>query len=310
MTERMDAIGKAARDNLGTGHADRAPVLWFGGKGKLARKIVPLLPRGRVYVEPFMGAASVFFHLPRPRPVEVLNDIDGELVNLFRVLQCPDTFRSFCHRVTWTPYARAEFIRALQSPMDADPVTRAWAFFVRQNQGFGGKANTPGDWGRVFTVSGGMAEQTAKWRARLAMLPRWHDRLTRVQLDSRDALDVIAYWDTPDTVFYIDPPYVHDTRAGNIGVYAAEMSDANHAALVDAIRDAKGQCVVSGYAHPIYEPLETGPWRRVDFETTSHAAGRVRGSSIKDGNAPRRVETLWIKEHDNGRYPLFAGLGD
>jgi len=128
MTERMDAIGKAARDNLGTGHADRAPVLWFGGKGKLARKIVPLLPRGRVYVEPFMGAASVFFHLPRPRPVEVLNDIDGELVNLFRVLQCPDTFRSFCHRVTWTPYARAEFIRALQSPMDADPVAGVGVF--------------------------------------------------------------------------------------------------------------------------------------------------------------------------------------
>jgi site-specific DNA-adenine methylase len=137
-----------------------APFGWAGGKGNLVRWIIQYVPYGQIYVEPFAGAASVFWHLPNPFSVEVLNDLDGDIVNLYRVLQDKAKFEELAHRLIFTPYARAEFVRALQMAKDpiATDIDRAWAFFVRQNQGFGGKANNKENWGRALTLTrNGMA---------------------------------------------------------------------------------------------------------------------------------------------------------
>lgn len=283
-----------------------APCRWYGGKALLAKHIVPLLPRGRVYVEPYMGMASVFWHLDPPYPVEVLNDIDGRVVNLFRVLQDRAMFCDFAHRVRWTMYARDELQRAIDTPDDSPPVDRAWAFFVRCNMGMSGiPAVTAGKWSRTFESSRGMAETASKWRSRVSLLRAWHDRLSRVQIDSRDALEVIRYWDTPDTVFYLDPPYVHSTRAkGNTAVYGSEQSDSHHAELVATLLAINGQAVLSGYDTPIYAPLTAAGWRRVDIETACFAAGRVRGSGLQGIGAVMekapRTEVLWVKGVPDG----------
>ena len=112
----------------------RAPVKWFGGKGKMISRILPLIPRGGIYVEPFCGVASLFF-AKRPSPVEVLNDLDGRLINLFRCLQEPKSFDELKHRLRYTLYARSEFVRAIEIVKSGSGslVEQAWAFFVCRN---------------------------------------------------------------------------------------------------------------------------------------------------------------------------------
>ena len=273
---------------------------WVGGKGNLAVWIAQFIPRGKVYVEPFAGAASVFWHLPGSYPIEVLNDVDERIVNLYRVLQERDRFRRLLQRLVWTPYSRAEFARALdtlQDP-DADDVSRAWAFFVAQNQGFGGATGTTeGNWGRSLTSSSrGMAGTTNRWRGRLKLLTYWRERLSRVQIDSVDGIEAIRYWDTPDTVFYVDPPYVLDTRVDK-DLYVNELGLDDHRRLVDTLLEVKGKVVLSGYDHPVYRPLEDAGWMKIARETACHVAGRTRGSGIRGSGSAMakipRTEVLW-----------------
>jgi len=276
-----------------------APIQWFGGKGNMLAKLVPLVPPGgRPYVEPYMGAASLFFARD-PAPVEVLNDLNGDLVHLFRCLQDRTMFDDLRHRLMWTPYARAEFCRALDLLAHGtdDPVLRAWAFFVVHNQGVSGELRSPGGWSRsLHTTYGGMAHTTNRWLMRLSMLDAWHWRLMRVQLDQRDALEVIRYWDTPDTVFYCDPPYHPETLADDRG-YSVRPDAAHHVALVATLLACQGAVVLSGYAHADYRPLTDAGWECVSFETACHAAVRGRGSGLQGLGAARakvpRVEVVW-----------------
>lgn len=304
-------MNDALLEQIPTPNRVMAPFVWFGGKGNLAKKIIPLLPKAITYVEPYAGAASVFWHLPQPYPVEVLNDLDGRIVNLFRVLQDRAKFEELAHRLVWTPYARAEFRRAraiLQDP-DASDIDRAWAFFVVHNQGFSGlSANSDGDWGRSLGgTDRGMATTTNRWRGRLKLLAHWHDRLTRVQIDSTDALECIQYWDTPDTLFYIDPPYVLETRKG--GGYTHEADDQHHQALVRLLLNIQGKAVLSGYDHPTYKPLEDAGWHKKVIPTVSHAVGRVRGSGLLGKGAALakvpRFEVIWDNIAPTRSLPLF-----
>lgn len=282
-------ISRAIREMILMPSRPMAPCQWYGGKGNHARWIVRHLPRDgvQVYCEPYAGMASVLWHLPRPYPVEVLNDLDKRVVTLFRVLQNERHFQQLAHQLTWTPYARDEFARALDMLArwdELDPVDRAWAFFVAMNMSVSAAPKTPGNWSRTFISSRGMADTTCKWRGRLRLLEWWHDRFSRVQIDCRDALEVIRYWDREDTLFYLDPPYVHGTRR-NKSVYAHEQDDAHHEALVSLLLTIKGRAVVSGYDHPIYRRLDEAGWRRVERHTYAQA---------KPNHRSRRVEVLWL----------------
>lgn len=119
----------------------------------------------------------------------------------------------------------------------------------------------------------------------------------RAQIDQRDAIEVIRYWDAPEAVFYVDPPYHHDTRK-DTAVYAVEPDHDHHVRLVEALLALQGRAVLSGYAHPVYTPLEDAGWRRIDFETACHAAVRGRGSGLQGAGAAKakvgRVESVWI----------------
>lgn len=281
-----------------------SPVRWFGGKGNRLAKILPLIPYGddvRVYVEPYCGGASLFF-AKRPHPIEVLNDLDRRVVALFRALQDPDEFAKLAHRLRHTPYARAEFARAIEilESGTAPAADQAWALFVVTNQGMGGRADglTAGSWGRAVTaVSRHVSDVNNKWLMRLSMLEDWHKRLLLAQIDCRDALEVIRYWDSHETVFYLDPPYIPNTRV-NRQVYAHEADAEHHQRLVEVLLNLRGMAALSGYAHPIYAPLEAAGWERLDYETSVYAAGRIRGSRLRGpGSASAavpRVESAWL----------------
>jgi DNA adenine methylase len=224
------------------------------------------------------------------------------------VLQDKTKFEELAHRLIFTPYARAEFVRALQiakAPTATD-IDKAWAFFVKQNQGFGGMANRPGGWGRALTcITNDMADTTSKWRSRLKLLSFWHERLSRVQIDCIDAIECIKYWDTPETVFYIDPPYVPNTRKDR-RLYRNEPDLAYHERLVETILAVKGKVLLSCYDHPVYAPLSKAGWHKLVKETACHMAGKIRGSKLQGLGAAKarvpRTETLYL----NFSLPRFA----
>jgi DNA adenine methylase len=263
----------------------------------MVAKLLPLVPQGgRPYCEPYCGGASLFF-AREPAPVEVLNDLDERVVNLFRCLQDREKFEELRHRIMYTPYAMAEFKRAIERIENgaADDVDKAWATFVLLNQGMNGMyATTPGNWSRTFIHRGGVADATNKWLMRLSMLHAFHLRLMMVQIDCRDAIDVIRYWDNPDAVFYVDPPYHPDTRVTR-SIYAIEPGHDHHERLVQTLLECKGAVVLSCYDHPVYMPLIEAGWERHEFKTACYAAGRVRGSGLRGkGSAMKKVPRVEV----------------
>jgi DNA adenine methylase len=300
LKEAIEELKKEFLDSIPAPPRPMAPFQWAGGKGNLARWIIQYVPSGSIYVEPFAGAASVFWHLPTPFPVEVLNDLDGDIVNLYRVLQDKAKFEKLAHRLIFTPYARAEFVRAIQMAKDptATDIDRAWAFFVKQNQGFIGVVKTQGNWSRnIINSNNGMAHATSKWRSRLKLLSFWHERLSRVQIDCIDGIKCIKYWDTPETVFYVDPPYVPDTRKSR-HLYKNEPDLAYHERLVETILAAKGKVMLSCYDHPVYASLSQAGWHKLTKETACYMASRRRGGKIRGSGAAKkyvpRTETLYL----------------
>jgi len=136
-----------------------------------------------------------------------------------------------------------------------------------------------------------MAKDTADWHAAISRLTLVRRRLAQVQVEHSDFRQIISTLDTPDTLFYCDPPYVTGTRKG--GKYLLEMSDDDHRDLVRLLLQIKGKALVSGYSHPIYVPLEEGGWRRIDFSALCQVGGRTRADA-RVLTSQGRTESLWI----------------
>lgn len=259
-------------------------IQYVGGKGTHLGVLLPLVPVSHTYVEPYGGGASLLLNRPRSQ-VEVYNDLNGAIVNLFRVLRDPEQFADFQRRVELTLFSKEEFRDAcalMLSPEGVDPVKRAWATYVIHNQGISGKLHeSEGNWSRAK----GVQINVDRWIGKVAKLPRIHDRFSKVQVDSQDALTCITYWDSPGTTFYLDPPYVLDTRSDR-EYYAFEQEDEHHDQLVEVILNVEGCVVLSGYDHPVYEPLVEAGWEVVKYDKTAVMA-------VSDGEKPKRTETVW-----------------
>lgn len=282
-----------------------SPCQWPGGKGKLVKKILPHFRYDRkVYIEPFCGMASMFWH-KKLHEVEVLNDLNGDVVNLFRVLQDKNLFEDFSHKIYYTLYSREEFAKAIHLQSD-DPVERAWGFYVRQNQGFSGISTSEGTWSRAFISKRGMAATTCTWLGRMKLLPKWHERLMRVQIDHQDAVKSLKYWGGKDTFAYLDPPYVLETRLNSTKIYKeCEMDDEQHKVLIQALLDdQETMFVLSGYDHPIYKPLEDAGWQVEKFEIFSSIQNR-KPQGDQMGEKSKRTEVLWISPNAKTNFNIF-----
>jgi DNA adenine methylase len=269
------------------------PVLrYHGGKWRLVPWIISHFPRHRVYVEPYCGAASVLMRKPRTYS-EVINDLDGEIVSLFRVLRDTERSAELQRLLELTPFARTEFEQAYNFTLD--PIERARRTIVKAYMGFGSAAVTqksPTSPGAGFKPTTGFRANSNKsgttpahdWANFPKFLPAFTDRLRGVVIENRPALEIIAQHDSPETLHYVDPPYVHVTRRAKDWrtpqAYRHEMSDADHAALADVLKGVSGMVVLSGYPSPLYDEL-FGSWKRIDKD--AHADG-----------ARDRVECLWL----------------
>lgn len=260
----------------------RPALRYHGGKWLLAPWILSHLPPHRGYVEPYAGAASVLLRKPRSHS-ECYNDLDGEVVNVFRVLQSPRRAAQLRRMVALTAYARAEYADAF-APSD-HPVIRAHRAIVRSLMGFGSAAINA----KYLTGFRAQSRQSGTtpaldWSHWPDAVPAYVERLRGVCIESRPALEVIAQQDAPDVLFYVDPPYLHSTRGNNVGVrqkYTVEMSDDDHRALAASLRAARGMVVLSGYPSDLYDRDLFADWHRV-----------ARGA-LADG-ARERTEVLWL----------------
>jgi DNA adenine methylase len=267
-------------------------IRWAGGKGRQLGDLLPLIPPGKIYVEPFGGGASVLLNKERSN-VEVYNDLDDALVNLFQVVRGDESFDEFARLVDFTPYSRAEFERCLTHEGIEDATRRAVAFYTVINQSISGKRLARrGDWAR-----GRMDNLADRWQDRIEKLAVIHERFRHVQIECRDALDILEEWDTPDTVFYCDPPYILDTRSQR-KYYAIEPGDDYHNRLVDVLLQVRGAVILSGYDHPIYSRLcaEAG------WKTDLYGAHATMQVVQKAGVKQRRTEIVYR----NGRASAFA----
>jgi DNA adenine methylase len=236
---------------------------WYGGKYSHLEWLLPLLPDCHHYCEPFAGSAAVLLNR-KPSPVETYNDLDGEVANFFRVLR--DDAESLTRAIGLTPFSREEFHVACGAPIE--PITRlerARRFFVRARQVRTGLAQTAslGRWANCKDTSrAGMSGVVSRWLGSIEQLPEIALRLLRVQIENRPALDVIDLYDAPGTLFYCDPPYVHESR-GDSKAYGHEMTDEDHRALASKLARIQGKAVVSGYSSQLYDRLFSS-WRRVE----------------------------------------------
>jgi len=253
---------------------------WYGGKFSHLNWLLPLLPPCHHYCEPFAGSAAVLLNRS-PSPVETYNDIDGEVVNFFKVLR--DNREELIQAIALTPFSREEFAAAVTLPRQViGEVEQARRFFVRARQARTGLAQTAslGRWANCKNTSrSGMSGVVSRWLGSVEMLPLIAERLLRVQIENRPAADIVQLYDDPGTLFYCDPPYVHGSR-GDAKAYSYEMSDAQHTKFAQVLNLCKGMVAVSGYASPLYDKLYKG-WRRIDSDPKAcHSTKGVRRESL------------------------------
>lgn len=261
---------------------------WYGGKYSHLDWILPLLPPAHHYCEPFGGSAAVLINR-EPTPVETYNDIDGDLVNFFKVLR--DQKEELIEAIGLTPFSREEFELAISERGDGiSELERARRFYVRARQvrtGLAQKASS-GRWAHcLLTSRAGMAGAVSRWLGAVEDLPYIAQRLLRVQIEHSQAIEVIQRYDSTETLFYCDPPYPHDSRSDH-KAYAYEMTDDQHRTLAEVLHTVKGKVAISGYFSPLMRALY-GDWRYIEGpERLVH--------SVK----MPRTEVLWVNYEIEG----------
>lgn len=251
---------------------------YTGSKWRIAKWIIQYFPKHAAYIEPFAGSASVLLR-KSPSKFEVYNDTFGEVVNVFRILRDPAMCELLERALMLTPYSRDEYYAAFEPPPDgADNIESARRFLVRCGMAFGsigGTRKSPSGWAAT-------PDRSASWAGKYlpAEFAQWAERMKTVQIDNRDALDVIRQYDAPNALFYCDPPYSADLWGDSKTVYQSHSVD--HAVLLDVLNEAESYVVLSGYQSDMYaEKLRD--WQVVT--KTAYTANSKAG---------RRTEYLWI----------------
>ena len=258
----------------------RPALRYHGGKFTVAPWIIRHFPPHTVYCEPFAGAASVLLRKP-PSLVEVLNDRFEDVVTFFRVLR--DRPADLIRVLELTPYARQALLEACE-PAEGNELERARRFAVVAGQSRSGAGTrNAGGWRHQGTPLPGRTSTFATQWADTAHL--WHvaDRLRNVQIECDDALAIIRRYDSPQALFYVDPPYLPATRGTTrgTGAYHCDYTEADHRRLADVLATLRGSAILSAYESDLYYDLYP-TW------TVITRTGRTKN------NARRPTECLWI----------------
>lgn len=258
------------------------PLKWFGGKHYLAKRIVELMPPHTHYVEPFFGGGAVLWAKDPEGVSEVVNDVYGRLMNFYRHLADPELFKSFYGKVSLLPFSQELWNASRTNDLD-DHLNDAVKFFILNRQSRAGQMKDFATLSRKRTRRG-MNEQVSAWLGCIDGLPEVHERLQRVVILNDDAKLVIHRQDERGTLFYLDPPYLHETRTSSKD-YLHEMTTRDHAEILDMINQCRGKVILSGYQNTLYKQYLCN-WNRVDIEIDNKAAG---------GHTKRKMtESLWM----------------
>ena len=253
------------------------PILKYpGAKWRIAPWIVSFMPQHESYLEPYFGSGGVLFN-KAPARIETINDLDGEVVNFFRV--CRERPDELADALRLTPWARDE--RDAAYTPAGDDLERARRFAVQCCQTFGAVRRKSNGWRHTTGKTPDGGSDNPKLWARLPQCVREaSERLLEVQIENRPALEVIRRFNGPSVLIYADPPYIRDTRTSHGDAYNHEMSDADHEGLLRALMEHSGPVLLSGYDSELYNDNLRG-WRKETFNTVAE-----RGE--------RRTECLWI----------------
>lgn len=242
-----------------------------GSKWSLTDWIISHMPEHKTYLEPFFGSGAVFFN-KTASPLETINDIDGNIVNLYRTIR--DYPEELANLVKWTPYAREEYLKSHENI--EDNLEQARRFLIRCWQSIRVKTGTISGWKCRGTAD--EVYHVRQWNRLPEDIFKVADRLKDVQVENYNAIDLIKRYNRSDVLIYADPPYVMATRNG--AIYHNEMSDMDHLKLMNVLDNHTGPVLLSGYDNDLYNDRLTN-WRK---EVT-------RGKAVA-GKA--RTEVLWI----------------
>jgi DNA adenine methylase len=277
----------------------RSVLRYHGGKFRLAPKLIEIFPAHRTYTEAFGGAASVLMQKPRCR-AEIYNDLDGEVVNVFRVLQNKSKAARLERLLRVTPFARSEF--ELSYKHARSNVERARRTIIRSFMGFGSdsvsrtKAILAGlDRGIRSTMRTGFRRYAndhgitpaTDWRHFSNCIDAFTDRLQGVTIENCDACKLLVSTDSADTLHYVDPPYPFAQRSGDDHRYRHEMEDEDHRALAAILKRLKGMVIVSSYPGGLYAELFRD-WRSIEWTGGQFCSA--------NSNSQKRTECVWLND--------------
>ena len=257
-----------------------SPITYYGAKSSLSEWIISHFPEHKTYVEVFGGSGIVLLRKEKTR-IEIYNDINRMLADLFRILRYQHTANMLHTLCDLTPYSRDEFNDSKQ--MSTDTLENARRAMVLFNMSYSGN-------GRFFSTSVkdaimGMPSCVRRWEKRKQSLQSAHERLKNIIVEHEDFRKLIPRYDSTDALFYLDPPYHMSTRDGK-NRYLNEFKNKDHEDLIQLLLNIKGAAVVSGYNCSTYKPLEDAGYIRYDKESI------VRASSVRT----RRIESIWVKQ--------------
>ena len=242
------------------------------------------------YCEPFAGSGAVLLN-KAPSMIETYNDLDGEVVNFFNVLR--NSKEKLVEAIGLTPFSREEFAQACKLDPNLTPFERARRFYIRARQVRTGLAQTAsiGRWANCKNTSRrGMSGVTSRWLGGITALPEIAERLLRVQIENRPAIEVIKLYDSPKTLFYCDPPYIHSTR-GDSRSYSNEMNDTEHKELAKVLNSVEGLVAISNYDCDLMKSLypeekwvkTTGPEKMI------HSTKDIRVENLWTNYNPKKI---------------------
>jgi DNA adenine methylase len=254
----------------------KALLTYYGGKQKLVPEILPLIPKHHLYCEPFAGGAAILF-AKEPSKIEVLNDTNGELINFYRVVK--HEFPKLKREVEATLHSRALHYKArfiYNQPHLFTPVERAWSIFVQAHQSYSSIIDS--------TWSCGVRDATSEKKfqsKKTAFTQDYAKRLERVQVECRNALEVITTRDSATAFFYIDPPYFNSAMGHYSGYTEGHFRD-----LLNMLSKIKGKFLLSSYPSEILKEFSRkNKWFMKEIETNLSVQGAKK-------NGRRKTEVL------------------
>lgn len=285
MAERM----QISHGGLGVSGRLRPPIPYFGGKMMVGTAIAAVLPEHSHYVEPFCGSLGVLFAKDLSRH-ETVNDLDQDLVNFWRVLrEQPDELARVC---ALTPHSRAEWEDCLNLEV-GDEVERARRIWARLTQSRTGRLRRTG-WRHYVAPAGSGTNMPGYLAAYVDRMAPAVERLQRVSLECRPALEVIAKYGTcAEVLLYCDPPYLGSTRSNDRAYRHELMTEAEHRELAAALHTVKAGVVISGYPSDLYDrELYVGWYRHAIASATGQGGVWLNRTEVLWSNRPLRTQPM------------------